>query len=619
MSRILKLSDNKWLHFALIAGAIFIAYAKVMHAPFIMSWDDDEYIVRNNDIHSIGAANIKKWFSGFYVGNYAPLTMLSYAINFCFSRLDTFAYHITNIVLHFFNACLVYSIIKKVQGNSLIALFTALLFALNPIQVEAVSWLSERKTLLCAFFYLSALLAYVHYILRPDYRKLAIVFLLGLLALLSKPMAIVLAPAMFAVDVWMGRSLNKRNIWLEKIPFFILSLIFGIVAIKGEAQANFLSLHPEYSGWKTFPIAAEAYCRYIIHLLAPVHLSIYYPYPEYIGPLQYAYFALAFALLILLLVAWRKGWSILSGGLLFYSINIGLVLQFVQMSPFLMSDHYNYISMIGITFPIVYYTVSRLQEAGQQPIALAGFGAIAILLLFATYNYNDIWRSELDLSNSLLNDYPGSPVAHATTGALYINNGDFEQAGIHLNKAVKLDPHNYKAWYNKGVLEFRTGKVKDALASFNHCLSLNAYEPAYFSRAVLYVQTGKLPEALADAEKTLETQPDNARAWYIKGYCLERRDERTTAIDCYTTAIKLDNSEALFYKRRGICLANSGNYGAALADIDKSISLDPGSGEAFYYRGAIKYNLKTSPCPDLKTAAAKGYSVPPEVLQQMCK
>ena len=144
----------------------------------------------------------------------------------------------------------------------------------------------------------------------------------------------------------------------------------GWVAILAQANGKFLWLHPEYNWVDTIVFAAYAYVQYIVHFLAPVHLSVLYPYPEKIGLLQYLYLLIAAGIVFLAFIAYKRKWYILCGGIIFYTVNILLLLQFVQFGEVLMADRYLYISSIGIIFPVVYYLSLWLQKISSRIVAV---------------------------------------------------------------------------------------------------------------------------------------------------------------------------------------------------------------------------------------------------------
>ncbi len=609
--------ENKWLHIGLLVVVIAVAYGKIFHAGFI-SWDDYEYVVHNKDIRDFGAEHIAAWFSKFYIGNYHPLTVCSYAIDYLFGGAQPFAYHLTNILLHTGNAIVLYFFINRLQPNRTIGLFVALIFALHPAQTESVSWVAERKTLLCAFFYLLALLQYAGYIIAPSSKKMAIVIVLGVAGMLSKGVGVALPLSLFAVDIWLKRDLRNRKVWLEKLPLLLIGIVIGIVAIMAQAAEKTLGMHAEHNLFNTILYAADAYVQYIVHLFVPVKLSVIYPYPQEAGWQEYLCLAVAIGILVLAVISWRKKWHMLCGGIVFYTVNIALVLQFIQFGECLMADRYLYIAGIGIIFPAVYYLFVWLQKITKQIVAAIAAGTLALVLLVMTFQRNDIWLSDLDFFTSILNTFPNSSVAQYSVGALYTRMGEYDVAETHLNKAVQIDPNNYKAWYDKGALHLRQGRVDDALEALNRCIAIKEYTKAYFSRAMLYEGTGKPALAIADAEKVLAEQPQNARAYYVKGDCLEQQGNIQASLDNYSEAITYEGTEPLFYIRRGLALAKMSRYPQAINDLNKAVSLNPNTGEAFYYRGIVKYRSGQGPCDDFNTALKHGYKQAADAIAQFC-
>lgn len=214
----------------------------------LVDWDDNIYILNNPYIFSLTPENIGQIFSEYFMANYHPLTMLSYAIEYAIAGDSPFIYHLTNLILHLINTVLIYFFVRNlfriVYSNSgsrqsqTIALVTAFLFGLHPMHVESVSWVSERKDVLYGFFFLLALIKYVRYISTNrtiDYLLCVVFFVLSLL---SKGMAVSLALSLVAIDFVLKRKLFSPKVLLEKVPFFILALVFGIVAILAQKSGD---------------------------------------------------------------------------------------------------------------------------------------------------------------------------------------------------------------------------------------------------------------------------------------------------------------------------------------------------------------------------------------------
>lgn len=609
------LISNRWLHVGILILAVLVAYSKLFHGGF-MTWDDPEYVINNADIRSF--SNLKLWFSSYYVGNYQPLTLLSYAIDFAIGGTDPTVYHITNILFHAANAVLVWWFIDKVSGNKLIALFVALLFALHSTQTESVSWIAERKNVLYGFFFLLALIQYAAHV---GGRKGAMVWVvpLGILSMLCKAAAISLPFALFAVDVWMKRPLNDRKVWLEKLPLFLLAAITAYIGIKAQAAGTFLNLHPEYTTWHTIVFAGYAYVQYILQLLLPVNLSVLYPYPPEIGMLHVVCLGIAVGIFLSAIWAYRRQRYIWCGGIVFYTANIAIVLQFVQFGEVLMADRYLYIACIGIWMPVVYYLYSWAARFSKEWLAIAGLALSSLVALAMTYQRNDIWLSEHRFWQAVVETFPNSSVAQSSMGGVYLKEGNYPEAIQHLDEAITIDGNNYKAWYNKGVILLRRNNPNAALEALNRSITINEYPKALFTRALLYQQVGKPMQALADIDKVLEQEPENARAYFIKADCLEQQGNVQNAIDNYTKAIAYQDDDPLFYMRRGIAYAKSSQTVAALTDLSQAIQMNDKSAAAWYWRGMVKYRTNQSPCSDLERAAQLGSKEAMGARAELCK
>lgn len=552
--------ENRWLHVAILLVATLLVYGKVFHAGF-MSWDDADYVLQNKDIRALNTEHIGRWFSEFYIGNYHPLTLVSYALDFLIGKQEPFVYHATNILLHTLSTVVLYNFIITLNKSRQVAFFAALLFAIHPVQTESVAWVAERKNVLYGFFFLLSIWAYAKYAVTNKMQWLLYVLVVGIAAMLSKATAVALPLSLFAVDIWMHRSLKEKNTLVVKLILLVLAIPVGIIAIKAQEQGTFLNLHAEYSWLQRIVFAGYAYTQYIVQVLLPVKLSVLYPYPKEIGIVHILYAIIALTLLFLIVVSYKKRWTVLCGGLLFYTVNIIFVLQFVQFGEVLMADRYLYIACIGILYPAVYYLFAWLEKKQQQVVPLIVATCLCIVLAGATYLRNNIWLSELNFWEAIVNTFPGSSIAQSSIGGVYLNMGQYDEAMQHINEAIRTDNANYKAWYNKGVVHLRKGQVAEALTALNTCIALNEYPKALFTRALVFQQAQQPLQALADIEKVLLQEPENARAWFIKGNCLEQQNSLPEAANCYTKAIEYSDAEPLFYMRRGIVRRGMGQGG----------------------------------------------------------
>lgn len=606
------------LHIAILIIAVLIAYSKIFGAGF-MSWDDIDYVFNTPDITGFTAEHFKNLWSTNYIGNYQPLPMMSYALDYTIGKTEPFVYHLTNIIWHIADVILIYACMKRMQDNAYIALFIALLFAIHPVQTESVSWVAARNKVMNGFFFLLAMYVYIGYIIDHNKKRLIWVCILGLMAYLCKLTAVTLPFALLAVDVWMHRKLNDKNVWLEKLPLIALAIPIGIINLQAQADVQFLNSHQDVSIGQTVVYAGYAYVQYLINLFVPVKLSVLYPYPAAIGAVHIIYTLIAIAIVALGVIAYRKQWYVLAGGIIFYTVNIAVVLQFVQFGEVLMADRYLYLACIGVWYPVAHYVYQLLsKQENRKVIATGTLAVVCLLYSVSTFSRNDIWLSELNFWKSVTDNFPESSVAQSSLGGVYMKEGNTAEAALHINEAVRLDANNYKAWYNRGVLLLRNGDSHSALDALNKAIQLKEYSKALFTRALLYQQTGQWELAFSDINKVLEQEPNNARAHYILADCIEQQGNIDGALVEYNKAIALEETEPLFYLRRGLLIARQGNHKDAIRDMSHAIQIRPKYAEAWYWRGMIKHNSGQMPCDDLNQARNLGLAQATDALMQIC-
>ncbi|EDO25493.1 predicted protein, partial [Nematostella vectensis] len=272
-----------------------------------------DYVFNTADIHGYTWEHFQNWWSSFYLGNYQPLPVMTYALDYELGGQEPLIWHLQSIIWHIAATIMLYACIKRLQGNVWIALFVALLFAVHPVQTESVSWIAARNKVMYGLLFFWAIYIYIGYLTDNDKRKLIWIYLIAIAAYLCKISAITLPFTLFAVDIWMRRPFKGKTIWVEKIPLILLAVPIGIITLQAQEEVDFLSLHPEFTTIHTIVYAGYAYMQYLVNLFVPVKLSVLYPYPTSIGVVHIVYTVLAAAIVVLGIVAYRKKWYMLSG------------------------------------------------------------------------------------------------------------------------------------------------------------------------------------------------------------------------------------------------------------------------------------------------------------------
>ncbi len=565
---------QKWrTHMLVIVAFTIVAYLLSFGNDFIMNWDDAGYIINNDYIKSLSTDHIVSMFSDFYMSNYHPLTTLSYAIDYQISGENPVWYHVINLLVHLINALLVYRFIRKLLPSlsDWIPFASALLFAVHPMHVESVAWISERKDVLYTCFFLLGLIKYMDYSGKEKFHVSLwfLVTFMFLLSLLSKSAAVVFPVVLLAIDWYKRRKLTMIPI-LEKIPWFALSLWFGLMAIDSQDTAM-QDLAPLLSLGERLLIVNYAFLTYLWKFILPVGLSAMYPYPLKVNdslPLIYM-IAPIITLGVAAIIIWfgRKNRELIFG-LAFFIINIGLVLQLVPVGGVILSERYSYVPYIGLAIPAAIFFQ---RWADKQKAAKGLF--VAVMIIFAALSFNRVtyWKNGDVLFTDVLDKYPKLPYAWNNRGFLYwdyyalkVYPDQPSKKQLYVNKAfadytmaLQLDPSYVQAWSNRAILLYNTGKINEALADFNQLLKL---DPSYTDGLIGRANT------LSTLKKYKESLPDYDAYLRIKG----------------------NDSRALIW--RATALANLQEYSKAMVDLKKARSIDPADHEGWYWTGLCHYN-----------------------------
>ena len=268
-----------WICIASISILTFIVFYPSLEGQFIKTWDDYGYAVTNKYIDDFNWDNVKGMFTHALYGNYNPLTILTFAVEKHFFGTNPYVHHFNNILLHILNSLLVFWLAVRLRLQLIAAYLVSILFAIHPMHVESVAWITERKDVLFGFFYLAALISYIYYIKRKESRYYLLCIFLMILSLFSKIQAVALPLSMLLIDYYFRRKLSVKLI-AEKIPFFALSLLFGLLGVHFLQEAGAFNVTSNIEWYERPLMGAYALGAYLYKALIPYPLSAYYPYPQ---------------------------------------------------------------------------------------------------------------------------------------------------------------------------------------------------------------------------------------------------------------------------------------------------------------------------------------------------
>lgn len=441
-----QVQNHIWISI-LLAGITSIAFFPAIDNDFVY-WDDQFYITANPLISNPTLDSLKELFGKIVSLNYHPITMMSLWINAKLSGIDTASpFIITNIAIHFLNSILVYILANKFsEGKIILALFTAVVFAIHPMHVESVVWVSERKDVLYSLFFLLAMWAYWSYLKSYKTSYLILSLTIFLLSCLSKAMAVSLVPCLYILDFSKKRDFNCIRIHLEKVPFIVLASMVGIIAIDVQGGGNFggllaLSKNANAIRFQGLGImerlwnACFANFFYIKMFFSPTNQSPFHPYS--LAEYYHYYIYILFSLLILGVLIWSiytKGQALVFG-LGFYTCTIVLVLQFIPVGSAIVTERYSYLPYIGLAY-LIGMLIQKLWNEGYKILIFLFFLLISYFLVHKTQIQCNLWQDHITLFGNAVEKYPEDPFVRKTLGSGLWKEGKLDEAIYHTEENI---------------------------------------------------------------------------------------------------------------------------------------------------------------------------------------
>jgi tetratricopeptide (TPR) repeat protein len=583
-----------FLWMVIILTIVTIVYIPVFQTGFLKTWDDNRYVLENKYIQELNPESIMKMFTIFYDGHYHPLTLLSLALDYKIGKLDPKTYHTTSLILHLINVILVFIFVYLLfdKKNLIVPLVASLLFGIGTMNVESVSWVSERKNLLYSLFFLASLIAYLKYIVLNKRVFYFVSLLLFLFSILSKSMAISLAVTLILIDLYFKRTIFSRKVIFEKIPFFLFAIAFGVVAVFAQKTSwgeELSQIH--YSFFERILFGGQAFILYLIKMIIPFRMSGFYPYPEPAGSfLVLSIFStlVAAGLFILAMFFFRKYQSV-AFGLFFFFINIFLLLKVFEVpaGDYIMADRYGYIPSLGI-FIIIGVGLNTLMEWNHR-FRNVGLGILIVYTLFIslqTFNRVSVWKDDITFYSDVISKFPDAVVAYTNRGALRKENHELDGALSDFNMAMQLGKKDYKSYSNRGAVYLDLGEYNNAIADYSQAIKLKPDHPQILADyGFAQMRSGNLKAAFESFSKSLSVQKVNPEVYVNRGTVRYNSGDFSGAIDDYDEAIKQNPRYVNAYFNRGLAKIMANDLNEAVMDFQATLKLDPGHVEAWSNMG----------------------------------
>ncbi len=612
---------------ALLAAVCGVLYGRTLSFDFV-SYDDFTYIVTNPHLRQgLGLDGLKWAFTDPYFVNYIPLTLTSYLIDYSLFGPNPAGFHATNLVLHLVNSVLLYFFLVRATARLFPSALVALLFAVHPLHVESVAWVSSRKDLLCTTMWFLSLLLYVRYAAKPTvatYTLFAAAFLLGLL---SKIMILTLPLQLLLLDVWplaRQRERSWRRLVVEKVPLIALAAAFGLLTLRLHDSSGLVA---PVDG-ATLPLRVQlvlaAYSHYLSKSLWPFDLMPYYPRLDRI---PWGTTLVQFTLLLALSAAawrWRTRFPYWFTGWFWFLVTLLPVAGIIQDGEALAADRYTDVALIGLYIAAAFSLVATATGPRRRTaVAVLAVGACTLLAL-RTAHQATMWKNSETLYTRMLDSDPTNKLALENLAQYYFSQNRKEEAAAVIQRAILAHPDSARVRVASALSLQDRGLLPDALSDAELAVQLDPQnEPAHVLRARLAEQTAgpdaarsafaeslaALPDspglataygefqlrsrepraAMATLQDVILRFPNHAQARARLGDVFIREKRFAEAEECYREALRLGDNDPNVWSNRAYLALNRGDRENARLFANKALALFPEHREAVLILRALEH------------------------------
>lgn len=625
--------------------ATVIVYWPVQNYGFTL-FDDTLYVSENSNVKNGLTYKSFQWAFSFENKNktyWHPLTWLSHMLDCEIYGLKPGKHHTTNLIFHILSTLLLFLVLKRMTGAIWQSAFVASLFALHPLNVNSVAWIAERKNVLSTFFWMLTMWVYAWYCERPKFFRYVLLLLSLALGLLSKPVLVTLPCVFILLDFWPLKrirlicntmsinKLSKINLIpekvlgryhfppilymsiIEKLPLFILCFI--------TIYLSSLSQHKELAivSFDSIPLmlrlenAIVSYVVYIMKMIWPINLAVFYPFPDSI-PLWETLSALLILLAITVsAIKTYKNYPYFLIGWLWYLGTLVPMIGLIQAGLWpAMANRFTYIPLIGLFIIISWGGAALWCNRWGLKTGLIGLAAaILVILTLITHYYVQQWQNDIDLFQKAIDVESKNQVAHNNLGLAYMSHNEYQKAFKHISQAIKIHPGDALAHNNMGFLLFKQGEIDRAIKYYNNAIYLDPdfkkahanlalafstknrpdeaiehyktalaidpnYAEAHLNLGILLGGQGKLDEAIKHLRTVLELNSDySAQASYNLGNLFRNIRNDNKAIFYYKDALRINPKFAEAHNNLGIAYAKKGINNAALFHFQKALQISP--------------------------------------------
>jgi len=601
----------------------FLAFLPTLQNGFV-NWDDLTNFIDNTGYRGLGWTQLRWMFTTFHLSLYRPVTWMTLGFDHVLWGMNPLGYHLTSLLFHCANALLFYFVALRLLRLGLPAIagsevtlrfaagFAALFFSLHPLRVEAVAWASARNDVVSALFLLLSVLCYLEAAANAEAlsryaRWLTAAVLFFAVSLLAKGIGMTLPFVLLVLDIYplrrlKGRprnwfSLKTRRIWWEKVPFLVLGIIAGIIAVRAKQEGQVVHNLEQYGLTVRITESFYGLAFYLWKTVLPIALSPLYERPDQPDPLHWIFWlsAVAVVAITVSLFVLRLRWPAGLATWVCYGVALAPVLGIVQFGPQVAADRYSYLACLGWAL-LVGAAIGRLCESWKRQsfnaVRWKLIQASAATSLFAlsclTWQQARLWHDSERLWRHALTVDPNSSYAYNNLAAEMKDQGNLDDAIHYYRKAVLIKPNFPLAYHNLGGVLFDRGEFDDAARNYRMALAIDPKSvKTYQKLGATLARQGQFDEAVTQYSKALQVNPNDAGVHNDLGNALAVTGAWKRAIDQYRKAAELDPMAREPYFNLGNLMARQGRLEEATVYFERALTIDPNYSQAHHNLGRV--------------------------------
>ena len=565
---------------ALLTIVTLLVYAPARHYDFI-ELDDPLYVRENPNVAGLTPGNVAWAWTNRHGGFWIPLVWMSYMIDAAMFGPGPGGHHATNVALHLLNTLLLFWALVRMTGALWRSGFASALFAIHPLHVESVAWITERKDVLSGFFWMLAILAYTAYVRQRRAWRYAVVAACFVAGLLAKPMVVTLPLALLLLDVWpLGRYPTERwqTLAVEKLPLAAIALAGSIVAFFAQQEAGAVGNLQTYSPALRVSNALVSYVVYLRRTVWPSGLSLFYSHPLAI-PAWKAFGAAALLVSISFAAvrAFRRRPAILVGWLWFL-LTLLPVIGLVQIGLQSMADRFSYIPLVGIFVAAAW----AIPDTGRVARVVLATSAVAVVGLYAAAARQQLsyWKDSVTLwtrTTEIVLDVD-SFRAHISLGDVLSAQGRTAEAIAHFTEAARVRPDSAEARHKLGLTLAGQGRIEEAATAFADAVRVDPRVAAAHADLGLALSTlGKHDQAIEQYTEALRLDPNQPETQNNLGAILAQNGRMREAIPHFTEAVRLRPDFERAHVNLAVAFVNVGQLDDAGREFREVRRINPGN------------------------------------------